>query len=146
MRHLMMICILLMSAIGTKAQVGLNINSLFDRRYRDNPAASVTVIRGEMLRNYDLSSYLAITLNGMPEEAEEIERLVAKDGSNALSREVSYKQGHIYYGFYRLRNYNGIKRYLFYLNQNLHKGNKIMLIYLEGNAETETVKKMLKKK
>lgn len=144
MRHLVILCIVLMSALGVSAQKGLNINELFDGRYRDNKAATETIIKGETLRKYSLDTYHALTLTAMPEAAQEIERLVTKDGAGALSREVSYRQGHLYFGFYRLPNSNDNRRYLFYLNQNLNKGNKIILIYLDGLADTETVKKMLK--
>ena len=145
MRCLLLAVFLSLVAIPLRAQDGLNINSLFDGRYRANPAASETIIQGSRLSRYDLKNYHALTLTGVPDAAYEIERLVSKDGAKALSREVSYKQGRLYYGFYRLASHNGLRRYLFYLNQHLKGGNKIILIYLDGDADTEAIKRMLKK-
>lgn len=144
MKHLIIIFIAMIASLTAAAQTGLNVDALFDGRYRDNKSAVETIIKGEQLRKYDLSTYHSLTLADMPEAAAEIEQLVEKDGARAISREVSYRQGHLYYGFYQLPPYKGLSRHLFYLNQNLNKGNKIMLIYLDGIATTEFVKKLLK--
>ena len=80
----------------------------------------------------------------MPEEAAKIEPLVTRDGAKAIDREVSYRDGGLYYGFYQLQ-CRGVKQcYLFYLNQNRAKGNKIIIIYLEGFASPDKIKSMLK--
>ncbi len=144
MRHLFLLFVALMAALPAVAQTGLNVNALFDGRYRNNKSAVETIIKGEQLNKYDLTTYHSLTLTGMPDAATEIERLVAKDGANSLSKEVSYRQGRIYYGFYCLPSYMGLHRYLFYLNQNLNKGNKILLIYIDGIAGTNYVIKLLK--
>jgi len=144
MRHLFLLFVALMAALPAAAQTGLNVNALFDGRYRNNKSAVETIIKGEQLSKYNLTTYHSLTLTGLPDAATEIERLVAKDGANSLSKEVSYRQGRIYYGFYSLPDYKGLHRYLFYLNQNLNKGNKILLIYIDGVAGTAYVKKLLK--
>lgn len=136
--------VMMIVATAASAQQGLNVDNIFDGRYRDNKGAVETIIRGEAIRKYDLSTYHSLTLADMPDAADYIESLIRKDEANALTREVNYRDGKLYYGFYRLKNRNGLRRYLFYLNQHLNKGNKIMVIYLDGNATTEYVKKMLK--
>ena len=80
----------------------------------------------------------------MPEAAADIEPLVTRDASKAIDREVSYRDGGLYYGFYQLKPRSGLQRYLFYLNQNRNGGNKIILIYLEGHASRDKIKEMLK--
>ena len=67
-----------------------------------------------------------------------------RDGADALSREVQFRDGRLFYGFYRLRRHNDLNRYIFFLNQLAAGGNKVILIYLEGSASPEQVKKMLK--
>lgn len=142
-----LITLVMLCALGVSvslAQNRLNIGALFDGRYHDEPRASETQISGDKLSRYSLSLYRSLTLTDMPEAAEVIEPLVIKDGLHAQDREVSYRDGGLYYGFYQLTPRNGTQRYLFYLNQNRNKGNKIILIYLEGSASRDKIKQMLK--
>lgn len=139
---------IMLLAIASTAwpQDGLQVNSLFDGRYRDNPAATETILSGPALSDYELKRYHGLTLTGTPDAADRIEPLVTRDGSTAINREVSYRSGRLYYGFYQLPQLNGLNRYLFYINQHVGKsgGNNIVIIYLEGKARRETIMKMLK--
>lgn len=141
------ITLLMLWAIGTStvlAQDRLNIGALFDGRYHDEPRASETLIKGDKLSNYSLSLYRSLTLTDMPEAAAEIVPLVTRDAAKAEDREVSYRDGGLYYGFYQLKARAGKNCYLFYLDQNRNGGNKIILIYLEGYASRDKIKQMLK--
>lgn len=131
-------------AMPTMAQKGLNINNLFDGRYRDNDHVTETVIQGGNLDEYDLDLYHSLTLTDSPEEAASIEALVSHDGASAVEREVSYRDGGLYYAFYEFKPSVLKRRYLFFLNQHRNKGNKIIVIYLEGMASRDKIKQMLK--
>lgn len=142
-----LITLLMLWAIGTSAMLAqnkLHIGELFDGRYHDEPRASETQISSDKLDRYSLSLYRSLTLTDMPEAAATIEPLVTRDAAKAVDREVSYRDGGLYYGFYQLQPRHGVQRYLFYLNQNRNKGNKIILIYLEGTASRDKIKAMLK--
>ncbi len=76
---------------------------------------------------------------------EDLERAVMADGSHAIRREVNYRDGHLYYGFYTLTQRNRNNRYIFYINRCITGGDQAILIYLEGKASPEQVKSMLKK-
>ncbi|MDE6198773.1 MAG: hypothetical protein K2L55_03630 [Muribaculaceae bacterium] len=139
--------ILMLWAIGTSAALAqdrLHVGAVFDGRYHDEPRASETQISGGKLERYLLTLYRSLTLTDMPEAASEIEPLVTRDAAKAIDREVAYRDGGLYYGFYQLKPQGQKQRYLFYLNQNRNGGNKIILIYLEGNASREKIKEMLK--
>lgn len=145
MKHL--VTLLMLWAIGasaTLAQEKLNIGALFDGRYHGDARASETMIEGDKLSKYSLTLYRSLTLTDMPEAAATIEPLVTRDASKAVDREVSYRDGGLYYGFYQLKPRGPKNCYLFYLNQNRNGGNKIILIYLEGTASRDKIKKMLK--
>lgn len=141
------ITLLMLWVIGISsvlAQDRLSIGKVFGGMYHDEPRASETQITGDMLAKYSLSLYRSLTLTDMPEAAEDIEPLVTRDATKAVDREVSYRDGGLYYGFYQLEPRGPKRRYLFYLNQNRNKGNKIILIYLEGTASRDKIKEMLK--
>ena len=131
-------------SLSASAQKGLNIAGAYEPRFRDLPGAVETVLVNDRLRSVNLSLYHAITLTGHPDAAATIVRLVAKDGASALSKDVRYASGHLYYGFYALPPRGSMKRYIFYLNRHLKKGDKIILVYIEGTASQDEVKKLIK--
>ena len=106
----------MLTTMAAMAQTGLNINRLFDGRYKA--------------------------------QAEIIENLVVKDGAKAIDKEVEYRNGQLYYGFYTLPKYKRSNRYIFFLNQNLARKspkNVVTLIYMEGEASAERIKKLIRK-
>ncbi|MCM1520787.1 MAG: DUF6108 family protein [Lachnoclostridium sp.] len=141
-RFLLLLIAVISLTTNTLAQKNLATSAVFDGRYRGNPAASETVITGSALDGYNLDRYHGITLKNLPDEADFIEPLVIRDGSRAADKEVMYREGRLYYGFYVLPG-SFSHRYLFYLNQNVAGGNKIVLVYMEGNASTSEIKKMM---
>lgn len=144
MRRAIFILIALMTAAAVSAQTGLGIEQIFSERYRDMKGASETILNHGNLNRVSLNLYHSITFTDHPELGAVIERLVARDGKRAVSKEVRYKAGHLYYGFYRLPSFNGNNRYILYLNGTLSGDNKIILLYLEGKDSENDVKKLLK--
>lgn len=127
---------------GTKMIHGSTHTESIFRRYHKNPDVTETLIQGETLKAYRLSVYQGITINDRPQAADEIEPLLVKDGLRAKEREVSYREGRLYYAFYQLP-CAGENVYLFYLNNHLAGGNNITLIYLRGTASRDDIQKML---
>ena len=130
------------------AQTGLNINSLFDGRYKKTPYAAEMIVTGEPAHEIGLKIYHSLKVTQKSQQSL-IESLVVKDGANAVEREVEYRSGQLYYGFYTLSpTKKGKNRYIFYLNQNLAKNspkNMVTLIYMEGDATPDKIKKLIKK-
>lgn len=126
------------------AQKGMNSNRLFDGRFNDDIRVTETVIQGSRLEDYDLSVYHSLAATDAPDVADDILQCVNADAANAVEREVSYRGGKLYYGFYQLPDWHGEHRYLFYLNRNLNGGNKVIVIYLQGTASRKKIKEMLK--
>lgn len=144
-RHALIIALLLASVLSAAAQTGLATGSLFDGRFRDMPNARETIISGGKLSKYKLSTYRSIAVSDADEATVlSVEAIVKQDGAKAQSREVQYRDGHLFYGFYTLRPASGNNRYIFYLNQPTSEGNKLIVIYLEGKATPDKVKQMLK--
>lgn len=145
MKTLITLLLMLSTAIPLSAQKGLNIAEIFDGRYHDNKHAVVTEITStKMLRDYNLSKYLGVTVTDEAEAAEVIGKAVKADGKKAIDREVVYKNGQPFYCFYVMPRVNGKNCYIFFLNQYVADGNKVMLLYLEGKADKDTVKKIFK--
>ncbi len=113
--------------------------------FRDNANARETVVTGKALKPYDLDVYRGLTVADSPDAATTLEKAVAIDARDASDCEISYRDGRIYYAFLTLKQREGKNRYVFYLNQHLVGGDKIILIYMSGKANAAQIKKMIKK-
>lgn len=141
-RNLLLTLLMFIGATAA-AQTGLNVDSLFGGRYKKGKT-SETVVKEGAIKDYGIDIYHSLTIKGAPAASADLERAVLADASGALSSEVNYKDGSLYYGFYELPSLQGKHRYLFYLNQYLRKGDSIILIYMEGDAGIKAIKRMLK--
>lgn len=126
------------------AQKDLAINRLFNGRLGKN-CVSETIIKGEKIEEYGLDTYHSLSTK-QPDLAPKIEAAVMEDAKNATSAELQHVGSKLYYAFITFRNYNyNSYRYIIYLNNTLKGGKDIILIYMDGDANVQQVKKMLKK-
>lgn len=143
---IMLACLL--TSMAAMAQEGLNINRLFDGRFKKATGATEIIVTGHQAREIGLTVYHSLSVTDMG-QAELIESLVAKDGARAIDKEVEYRNGQLYYGFYSMKKKKRENnRYIFYLNQNLARKspkNTVTLIYMEGSANAEKIKKLIRK-
>ena len=137
----------LLTTMATMAQTGLNINRLFDGRYKKAAGATEIIVTGVQAREIGLTVYHSLSVTDK-NQAELVEGLVVKDGAHAVDKEVEYRNGQLYYGFYTMKKGKRDNRYIFYLNQNLARKspkNIVTLIYMEGFASQEEIKKLIRK-
>lgn len=156
MKRIIIICIGLLAAITAMAQQGLNINSLFNEKLitddwvtQELNGKTEIIVTGNKAKELGLTKYHSISVTGKAKsDRTSIERLVIKDGAQALDKDVEYRNGQLYYGFYTLKPNKKNKRYIFYLNQNLANKspkNIVTVIYMEGKKSPEEVKKLIRK-
>lgn len=130
-----------------RAQKGLHIQDAFSSAYTTLPDATETLLTRSRLHDVSLSLYRALSLSANPDKALEIERMVLADGRSAISKEVRYTSGHLFYGLYVLPPVGGENRYILFLNGNLSpSGGKMLLLYLEGKASVDDVRRLINKK
>lgn len=116
-----------------------------DGYFYGDPGASETTVKGDALKKFALKEYRGLTLQYSKEAESLLETAVKSDAQIADDKEVSYRKGKLYYAFLTLPRKGRNNRYLFYLNQTLAKGNQLILIYMEGEASAQKIKKMIKK-
>ena len=147
-RITIIIAVMALATLPVLAQSGLHINSLFDGRFKKNPYAAEYIVTGPAASDIDLEIYHSLKVTEK-EQQDLIESLVTKDGATAIDKEVQLRNGKLYYGFYTLsKTKKGRNRYIFFLNQNLAKKspkNMVTLIYMEGTASPEQIKKLIRK-
>lgn len=126
------------------AQSGMNVESVFGKTSLGKGQKEI-IIKGRELKPYNLRYFRSQTLKTTPEQRENIEKLVAADGKQAIDKEVGTIGGHIYYAFYRFRKEGSNSySYLFYRNGTLRDRNsrEITIVYMEGSATIDELKKM----
>ncbi|MBQ3539378.1 MAG: hypothetical protein IJN24_04655 [Bacteroidaceae bacterium] len=145
MRHLIITIIALMYAAGIQAQEGLDIAPLFKGDSKWAKKFSATHIKGKSLKPYNLTLFRSITTSDY-RLYEEIEKAVEKDGTKSIDKECGYINDKLYYGFFVFEPKENKYRYLFYRNSSLRSNepDEVTLVYMEGYATMEELKKMFK--
>ncbi len=147
MRHIILTIVLFCSSVlGSVAQEGLGVANVFDGRYKNNVNAVEVRVEGRRLKEYNLAMFRSLTLKNMPEEFRRIEEWVRMDSRLAVDKESGLIGGKLYYGFYLLPPKGDKYRYLFYRNSSLRgsENNEVTVVYMEGYATLEELKKMFK--
>lgn len=130
------------------AQKGMNVESLFDGRFKQDRRAVEVLIKGKDLKKYHLTLFRSLTLTDAPELSEEIEALVIKDAETAVDKEVGKVGSRLYYGFYCFPPKNESYRYLFYRNSSVapdsSKESEVTVVYMEGQVTLEELKQMFR--
>jgi hypothetical protein len=145
MRHLTALIIILFTLTGVKAQSGLAIDPLFSGSDKWNLKFEATYIRGEMLKEYNLTLFRSITTCDTT-LFPDIEKAIESDAAKAIDKECGYINGKLYYGFFMFKPINGQNRYIFYRNSSLRsdENDESTVVYMEGYPTIEELKKMFR--
>lgn len=127
-----------------KAQEGLNVAPFFTEAYISDPDVTLVTFSGSQLESRGMTKYKSISVADDAPLADKIARAVSKDGSAAQSKEVKYKNGMLYFGFYSMGGKGKHRRYLLYLNRRATGKEKTTLIYIEGDLDAAAVKRIIK--
>ena len=139
-------CILLIviAYLPAMAQEGLNVAPFFSDSYAEQPSVTLVNMSYDKLKQGGVKKYKSISVSDNPSLADKIKRAVTKDGASAESKEVSYREGDLYFGFYSMGGKKSSRRYLLYLNRRPKGIEKTTLIYIEGDLDEKAVKSMIK--
>lgn len=139
-RHVIILTLaaIILASASALAQAPAALGKLFDSSFRDNPAATETVITGSPLKPYSLNIFHSLETSS-PTQIQELERAVRSDGASALWKETVARGGHLETGVYELPKGKKGRRYILFLNS----GGKATAIFLQGKATPEQIKKLI---
>lgn len=132
-------------SVSSRAE-SLSVDPFFTEDFAKNPAVTMVSVSGRQSDWKGLSAYRSVSVAADGEKADAMARAVRKDGVKAEFKETSFKDGHLYFGFYGLGGEGPHRRYLFFLDLRLKGKEKTTLIYIEGDWTPEQVKSMITKK
>ena len=130
------------------AQKGLHVAQLFDGRYHNRKDATEVLMKGRQLGVYKLGLFRSLTLGPQSSNVSVIEPLVKADGRSAIDKELTMRGGRLAVAFYQLPSVGKTRRYLYYSNAGAGSGPEtaqINLIYMEGTATLDELKRSFKK-
>lgn len=144
-RVLVTVALMAGCTVSALSQDGLNVAPFFDSGYKDKEGVTMVSVSGTQMASDDVSAYKSISVTGNPGLADKIAAAVGKDGVLSKSKEVTYKEGRLHFGFFSMGGSPGKRRYLLFLDRRPAGKDKTLLIYLEGSLDEESVKKMIKR-
>lgn len=132
----------LLAATPLFARGNLNVDSFFTKTITPETNVSVIQISDNNVDGHHVKVLKILSVKDCESLTDLIEQAVVKDGVNALSKEVSLKDGRLVFGFYNLGGKNSEKTYILFRNDK--SKSKATLILIEGDLTEKDVKKMLK--
>lgn len=132
------------------AQSDLSIGRVLDGRYRKHPATSDVTITGARVRDYGLVLYHSLTVEADTQIMDEVLSAFLADQDRTEAKDLSYVGAHLYYGFYQYKVTveDMYYRYAFFKDMRYAPQApepKVTIIYMEGPASLQTLKKKFMK-
>ena len=141
---LILLIAILKKSLNAAATTPASLAQLFDGTYQKKNHATETIITGAPLKPYSLSTFHSLAVTEDPLLALPLEKAAVADGAHALWKETVNKGGRMESGVYELKPQGKNRRYVLYLNSFLSGGNEAIIIYLEGKATPQQIKKLIK--
>lgn len=147
MKRLLTASILAMTAALTWCQPALSLDTLLNNHRED-----VIVVKGIAADEMGLDLYRSLVATDTCLMSE-MERTVRRDGAQATDKDVIYRDGHLYYGFYTFsaiadprKPKRRLNRYVFYIDRRLdpQPQAEVTAVYLETDLNARCVKRIFK--
>lgn len=146
----LLLLLLLLQPCLSLAQTDLSIGKVLDGRYKKNPHTTDVEIFSSRLVEYNLSYYHSLTIVEDSVIMDAVAQAVMADEATAINKEVSFVGSRMYYGFLQMRREEpDANRYIFFRDMRVApqgaRKPMVMLIYMEGIATLNDLKKKINK-
>ncbi|MBQ6965003.1 MAG: hypothetical protein IJP82_04855 [Bacteroidaceae bacterium] len=156
MKRLMILILCAITTVSIHAQKWLSISDIFEGKVIDKSRITETLIKGEQLEPYHLTSFHSVKFNATEKERDDIEKAfytdmtqhAAKNSSGKPNSEMENRGGHLYYAIAEVKPDSPFdRRYICYqCSKGAHATFGITLVCLEGHVSLQDLRKMFKKK
>ena len=149
MKRLLLLIYICLSAVSCAlAQQQLHVGKYFGQNtsIADRPSTTEIIVSGTEVKKYGLKYYHSLTFEATATEIDDVSRLVEKDLATATGKQLRRLGGRIVVAFCQVGTKNGIHQYLLFKNAQPQKqdGAKLTIIYMEGPASAEKLRKHLR--
>lgn len=144
LRLLAFFAIFISCLISTEARAeDLSVAPFLKESFAKNPSVTMVSMSGKQSDLKGVTSYRSVSISGDDMQADAMARAVRKDGAKAEFKETTFKDGHLYFGFYGLGGEGIHRKYLFFLDLRPKGKSKTTLIQIEADLTPDQVKQMV---
>ena len=145
-RLLLILTALLLSIWTASAQENLQVGPIFDGKVIPPKVMKETFIKSSQLDPFNLEQYHSVSFTGDDKVLEEVSRRVLADAENATDQEIHMKEGKLVYAILTFEGANHNNRFICYQCVSKNGSNAITLVYMQGPATLDDLKKLFKSK
>lgn len=157
MKRLIFLMLCITAAMSIQAQNELSINDIFEGKGIDKSRITETIIRGEQLAPYHLTTFHSIKFNVNEKERNDLEKQfyayisknAARSEGGKTNSEMESRGGHLYYAIAEVKSLSPFnRRYICYQCSStpIVGLSSLTLVSLEGHVSLQNLRKMFKKK
>ncbi|MCQ2118866.1 MAG: DUF6108 family protein [Bacteroidales bacterium] len=144
-RLFLAIIVFLLAAAPSRAQKGLQIDSLFNGSFCPEATVSTTTVRGGAIKSYNLDLFRSIKFSATDREIEKVSSWIAADSKKASMTDIDRENGRMVYALLWFEDTRNDNRYVGYQLKETDDGTFITVVYLTGKASIEQLKKFFGK-
>lgn len=145
-RLFLAIIVFLLAAAPSRAQKGLQIDSLFNGSFCPDSTVSITKVIGGNLKSYDLDSFLSAKFNASDSEIARIYSWLLADSHNATDVEMDKEGGTLVYALLTFKENRNTHRFVGYQVKETKSGKAVTIVSMTGKASKEQLMKFFSKR
>jgi len=126
------------------SQDRLRSNAVFDGRIVPKARMVETIVKGEYLKDYDLSLFRSVRMDVDDADLERISTLVLSDAADAVSKETEIEHNRLRYALIALEPDPGSRCFLCFQSRPSAEEDMIsvVVVYMEGDTTLTNLKRM----
>ena len=143
-KKLILFTLLLLLPLAALAQGRLRSNAIFEGKIVHKDRLVETFVKGEYLRDYDLSLFRSVRMDVDDADLERISALVLADASDAVSKETEIEHSRLRYALIALEPDPGNRCFLCFQSRPSDKEDttSVIVVYMEGDTTLTKLKRM----
>lgn len=143
-KKLILFTLLLLLPLAALAQGRLRSNAIFEGKIVSKDRLVETFVKGEYLRDYDLSLFRSVRMDVDDADLERISALVLADASDAVSKETEIEHSCLRYALIALEPDPGNRCFLCFQSRPSDKEDttSVIVVYMEGDTTLTKLKRM----
>lgn len=141
---LILLTLTLFLPLAAMAQDRLQSGAVFDGKIVPKSRIKETFVKGEYLRDYDLTLFRSVRMDVDESELDRISALILADASDAVSKETETEHNHLRYALLALASQNGGTCFLCFQSRPAAAAGitSVIVVYMEGETTLTNLRKM----
>jgi hypothetical protein len=143
-KTLIFLALLVMLPLAARSQDRLRSSAVFDGKIVSKDRMVETLVKGEYLKDYDLTLFRSVRMDVNDADLESISALILTDAADAVSKETEVDHNHLKYALIALEPDTDCRCFLcFQSKPSANEGfTSVIVVYMEGDTTLTNLRKM----